>query len=209
MKLDNNSLDYNNSKEFEKKINNGTKYRVLIIALLLIVTLAPISYAFFTVDINENESVQESVVQAGTMSIIFTDGSVIGTTTNWVPGDYITKTFTVENTGSLPAAYSVYLEDIINTFVDKTELVYEIESTTDGVSSAYSTSSAQQVPDSNTKIINNQTINSLETHTYVITLRFMNLDKEQNYNQGKIFEGKIQVYDVNNEPTNHNVNVPE
>ena len=178
------------------------KYVVIFAFIALILSmLIPITYAYFTATVVGNNTASVSVVESGTMRLTFSDGQVIGTTTNWVPGDSITKTFTVENTGTLPTNYSVFLEDVVNSFVDKSDLVYTISGTTSGTSSAYSTTSQVEVPESDVKLINNQAINSGDIHTYTLTITFLNKNENQDDNQSKTFSGKLQVYDTHNEPS--------
>ena len=204
MKNDNN-IDLNESNvEIIENENNNKKRpikvnkKVVIVALLLMLVsiIVPVSYAFFTATVTGNNTANPNVIQAGTMSLTLSDGAVVGTTTDWVPGTSLTKSFTVENTGSLSANYTISLENVTNNFVDKTDLVYEIVGTTSGTSAAFNTTTAVQAPDSDGPIISNQSINSGETHSYVLTLRFLSKDENQDDNQGKTFSGKLQLHDA-------------
>ena len=184
----------------KKKIVFNKYVVMLAIIALLLSMLVPITYAFFTAGVQGNNTANPNIVQAGTMTLRLTDGNVVGTTSEWIPGSSITKSFTVENTGTLPASYSITLESVTNTFADKSDLVYEIVGTSSGTSSAYSTSSAVQAPGRDAKIIDNIAIQSGDIHSYTLTLTFLNKNENQNDNMGKSFTGKIQLYDRNNEP---------
>ena len=55
------------------------------------------------------------------MKIKFADGPEISLK-NAIPGDSLIKIFTVENTGTVATTYDIYLSDVVNTFVDKSDL---------------------------------------------------------------------------------------
>ena len=90
------------------------------IALLLLATIG-FTYAFFTATI-EGEGT-DTIVEAGTLSLVYKDGQEI-TLNQAVPGNSVTKTFTVTNTGTLIADYSIKLSELINS-IENNELVFE------------------------------------------------------------------------------------
>ena len=155
------------------------------VALLIVVTITVSSYAYFTISNKEGE---ETVIKSGTMTLKLTDGNTI-TANNLLPGQYIEKEFSIENTGNIDSAYDVYLSEVINSFADKTDLVYEITSNDGG----YNTTNQVQVPSSSHKIINNQSIEVGKTHHYKLKLTFLNKNTNQDANQGKVFSAKIQI----------------
>ena len=55
------------------------------------------------------------------MKIKFADGPEISLK-NAIPGDSLIKIFRVENTGTVITTYDIYLSDVVNTFVDKSDL---------------------------------------------------------------------------------------
>ncbi len=164
---------------------------------LIIITLAPISYAFFTTSVTGNSLALNNVIESGILRLKLTDGNVVGTTTNMIPGSSITKSFTIENTGTITAHYSVYLKDVLNEFADKSDLVYEIIGTSDGSNMPYSTLSQVRAPSRNAKIIDNITIDSGEIHSYSLILRFLNKNEAQDDNMNKSFSATIGLYDSN------------
>ena len=67
--------------------------------LLLIMTTG-LSYAYFSASISGNENAKNVVVEAGTLSLVYTDGAEIKAQ-NIKPGWSTTKEVSVKNTGTL------------------------------------------------------------------------------------------------------------
>src|SRR5574344_1795614 len=160
---------------------------IVVIALTLIITGVG-SYAFFTSTVTGNTTAHQDVVTAGSMSITYADGAEVSLE-NAIPGDTVTKLFSVTNTGNVATNYDVYLSEVNNQFVDQTDLAYSLVSTDGG----YSTSSDVQIPSASGKIVSSQTIAASATHTYTLTIKFLAKDEAQDDNQGKAFSAKLQV----------------
>ena len=101
-----------------------SKKVIIGIALsFLLLSAIGFTYAFFTATVNGNEDAKDQVVETGTLSLVYKDGQEISLN-NAYPGDSINKTFTVTNTGTLIADYSINLSELINT-IENDELVIE------------------------------------------------------------------------------------
>ena len=173
-------------KLFDKK-----KYFILLglIVLMIIATISVTTYAYFSI---ANQVGNENVITSGSMRLKLTDGPQI-TAENMIPGDTVTKTFTVENTGDIDAKYDIYLSELVNTFADQTDLVYQIVSNDGG----YNTTLDQQVPAVSSKIINQYDISPGEVHSYTLIIKFLSKNENQNDNQGKEFKAKVSINEVN------------
>src|SRR5574344_1520189 len=169
---------------------------IVVIALTLIITGVG-SYAYFTTNVTGNTTAHQDVVTAGTMSITYADGAEVSLT-NAIPGDTVTKLFSVTNTGNVATNYDVYLSELNNQFVDQTDLAYSLVSTDGG----YSTSSDVQIPSASGKIVSNQTIAAETTHTYTLVIKFIAKEETQDDNQGKTFSAKLQVNEYKEYGTN-------
>ena len=103
-----------------------------IIGSLLLVSIAiASSYAYFVANVSGNKDTDNVVVTNGVMSLEYTDGDEINLA-NAVPGNSVTKTFTVKNTGNVSTNYTIYFSELSNKFVDKTDLVYTLTSSDGG-----------------------------------------------------------------------------
>ena len=159
-----------------------------IIGVLMLVSIAVASsYAYFTANVTGNNDANNVVITNGVMSLEYKDGDEI-TLDNAIPGSSVTKTFTVKNTGNVTTNYTIYFSELSNKFVDKTDLVYTLASSDGGKSVAQT-----QVPDSNEAMVSNYEIEAGKTHTYTLTITFLDKDENQDDNQGVSFTTKIGI----------------
>ena len=182
----------NNKKKKNKSIlsnmNNKMKMKLSILILLLVLILSSgISYAYFVATITNGNNGNNTIVTSGTMRINYSEGEYLNLD-NALPGQSAYKNFTIENTGNLSTEYEIYLSEVLNTFVDKSDLVYSIVSTDANVNIEN-----EQVPNEPTKMVNKQTLPVGETHHYRLTITFLNKNEEQNDNQGAMFTAKIGI----------------
>ena len=102
------------------------KYYVLLgVIVVAIAILIGASYAFFMANVTGGDSGNETVIKSGSLNLTLADTNTI-TLNNSKPGDSASKEFTVTNTSKSTLLYNIKLVDVINTFVDKTDLVYTL-----------------------------------------------------------------------------------
>ena len=170
----------------KKKENRILILSILGTLLLLSIAVAG-SYAYFTANVTGNKDTNNVVITNGVMSLEYKDGDEINLA-NVVPGNSVTKTFTVKNTGNVATNYTIYFSELSNKFVDKTDLVYTLTSSDGGKNVAQT-----QVPDSNEAMVSNYAIDAGKTHTYILTITFLNKDENQNDNMGVSFSTKVSI----------------
>ena len=155
--------------------------------LLLVSIVVATSYAYFVANISGNKDTNNVVVTNGVMALEYKDGDEI-TLANAVPGNSVSKTFTVKNTGNVSTNYTIYFSELSNKFVDKTDLVYTLTSSDGGKSVAQT-----QVPSTNEAMVSNYAIEAGKTHTYTLTITFLNKDENQNDNMVVTFSTKVGI----------------
>ena len=155
--------------------------------LLLVSIVVATSYAYFTANVSGNKDTNNVVVTNGVMSLEYKDGDEINLA-NAVPGNSVTKTFTVKNTGNVATNYTIYFSELSNKFVDKTDLVYTLTSSDGGKNVAQT-----QVPSTNEAMVSNYAIDAGKTHTYTLTITFLNKDENQNDNMNVSFSTKVSI----------------
>ena len=162
------------------------------IVFLLIITVS-FSYAYFSIKVSGNDNAKDVVVNAGTLSLVYTDGPEIKVE-NIRPGKIITKEVTVKNTGTLNTNYNIVWQSLINEITND-ELVLSAtcqrlnaSGTVEGTCGSIS-----QSPISDTAIARKTSIESGITHKYTFTILFKETNANQNYNQGKKFSGVLGI----------------
>ena len=160
--------------------------------LLLIMTTG-LSYAYFSASVKGNENAKDMVVEAGTLSLVYTDGPEIKVQ-NIKPGWSTTKEVSVKNNGTLGAYYNVIWQSLTNT-ISNNELVLSaacqrlnsagtVEGTCESIS---------QAAISDMTIAKRVSIEAGITHKYTFTILFKETNADQNTNQGKKFNGVLGI----------------
>ena len=171
----------------DKKILFGT-----FIALLLLLTTG-LSYAWFSASISGNENAKNVVVEAGTLSLVYTDGPEIKAQ-NIKPGWSTTKEVSVKNTGTLDTNYNIIWQTLTNEITNN-EMV--ISATCQRLNSAGTVEgtceSLSQASISDMTIAKRVSIESGITHKYTFTILFKETNADQNTNQGKKFNGVLGI----------------
>ena len=157
--------------------------KIMFVFILLFVFIGTVgfTYGYFRAEFSYQSD--ELKVTTGTLKLDYADESPLIYKESFKPGDVITKTFTVENTGTLDATYDLIWKE------------YKNETTNNIMSGTCSNIEEKPVTKDNLKSKVN--IASGIKHKYTIEITFKNLDEEQNYNQGKSFSGIINVKDSN------------
>ncbi|UKI57001.1 MAG: CalY family protein [Clostridium sp.] len=163
-----------------------------MIVLLLLLTVG-LSYAYFSTAVKGNNNAKDMVVEAGTLKLTYTDGPAINA--QYIkPGWTTTKTVSVKNNGTLDAYYNVIWQSLTNE-ITKDELVISatcqrlnVSGTVEGTCGTIS-----QAPISDMTIAKKISIESGITHKYTFTILFKETNVDQNYNQGKEFNGVLGI----------------
>ena len=179
----------------DKKILIGT---ALVLLLLLTTGL---SYAYFSASVKGNDNVKDMVVEAGTLKLTYTDGPAINAQ-NIKPGWSTTKEVSVKNNGTLDAYYNIIWKSLTNGITND-ELVLSAtcqrlntSGTVEGTCEPIS-----QTPIKETTISSNILIENGVTHKYTFTILFKETNADQNYNQGKEFNGVLGIEESKLEST--------
>ena len=171
----------------DKKILFGT-----FIALLLLLTTG-LSYAYFSASISGNENAKNVVVEAGTLSLVYTDGPEIKAQ-NIKPSWSTTKEVSVKNNGTLDTNYNVIWQSLTNEIINNEMVIsatcqrLNASGTVEGTCEPIS-----QAAISNMTIAKKISIESGITHKYTFTILFKETNADQNTNQGKKFNGVLGI----------------
>ena len=160
--------------------------------LLLIMTTG-LSYAYFSASVKGNENAKDMVVEAGTLSLVYTDGPEIKAQ-NIKPGWSTTKEVSVKNTGTLEANYNIIWQSLTNEITNNEIVIsatcqrLNASGTVEGTCESIS-----QAAISDMTIAKRVSIESGITHKYTFTILFKETNADQNTNQGKKFNGVLGI----------------
>ena len=162
--------------------------------VLLVLAVVGLSYAFFSAFINGGETDTSVEGTGANLSLVYTDGKSVITSSNIMPGWSATKTFTVTNNGEADTYYKLNISNITNEFVEG-GLTFSIASADGG------TSVAEQAVGTTTRTISPSiTIAEGATHTYTVTAKYINLNTDQTPDLGKSFSYTIGI-EASQKPT--------
>ena len=171
--------------------DNKILFGTFIALLLLLIT--GLSYAWFSASISGNENAKNVVVEAGTLKLTYTDGPAINA--QYIkPGWSTTKEVSVKNNGTLDTNYNVIWQSLTNTITNN-ELVLSATCQRLNASGTVegTCESIPQAPISDMTIAKKISIESGITHKYTFTILFKETNADQNYNQGKEFNGVLGI----------------
>ena len=160
--------------------------------LLLIMTTG-LSYAYFSASVKGNENAKNVVVEAGTLSLVYTDGPEIKAQ-NIKPGWNTTKEVSVKNTGTLDTNYNIIWQSLTNEITNNEMVIsatcqrLNASGTVEGTCESIS-----QAAISDMTIAKRVSIESGITHKYTFTILFKETNADQNTNQGKKFNGVLGI----------------
>ncbi len=168
-----------------------SKKKISIIAsiagvALFVAAVAGTSYAYFTANVETKGNTNPTNVTSGDVKAVFSDGEQLNIGT-LVPGDTVSKTFSVENTGTASIKYKIVINSVVNTFSRKNDLTYVLKE--NGITIKNGT-----FPDSNGAISDSITISKGVTNSYTLEVTYVNSPTEnQAEDMGKTISGKIFI----------------
>ena len=174
------------------------KFMFVIVLVLVFLLTVGLTYAYFSLTVSGNDVAETINVNTTKLELKYTDGKEIKAN-SIEPGWTITKSLTIENTGSEEVYYDLGWQELTN----------EIEQDELKISGTCDSGSCEDIDVSIVPLVSNQkagsgkVVNAYksgiaiaggETHTYTIKLEFINYtDKAQNYNQGKKVSGVLGI----------------
>ena len=190
------------------KLNRSNKVKIIVIALLVfLVAIAGITYAYFSIQIVGNDTASSLRLTSADLKLVYTDMQILANG-EIEPGWSQTKTITVENQGTKTVYYNLIWRELLNEIIND-ELTISMTCTSDR-SGNTCPSFEKAIPTktteaTNVRIKNNISIDAGETHTYTVTITFIETNSLQNYNQGKQVRGTLNISEGAEEHPLYNV----
>ena len=179
-----------------------------IIGVLLVIGVG-ITFAYFSSGVEVSGSGSTVELQPGDMiKVTYDAGDSSLNSTNLIPGDTVSKSFTVTVTPTeteKTAVYAIYLDLTNNTFVkcddsnynsitnacikDYKELTYTIKDGDNVLATGDLTGKTGKVK----LLTETKTVDSETTFTYTLEITFKETNADQNHNMEKVMNGNIKV----------------
>ena len=178
------------------EVSKSNKIKIIVItALIFLVSIAGISYAYFTIQITGNDTASSMRLRTANMSLVYNDVQIVSgeyATPGWTQ----TTTLTVTNNGNVDAYYNIIWRDLTNEITNG-ELVISATCAS-SPSGSCSNISETAVPTYTTETHNVGVTLGISiapgvTHTYTLTALFKETGSNQNYNQNKYFNGTLNI----------------
>ena len=168
----------------KKKIIIYSSIIVLIVLTIILFT----TYAFITTKVSGNSSGKKYQAISKIIRIEYSDGKeTLSSNINdtFTPGSVITKTFTVTNSGDDEIDYTIYLENVTNTFTRYSDITYEL----------YDSSNTKIYegifPKTDNTISDTYKLKKNESTTYTLKVIYNNSEENQIVDSGKKIDAKI------------------
>lgn len=179
----------------EGKKGNTVLLTVIAVATLLVAVVGA-TFAYFTASVSGNDTASSVIVKTAEIgTITYTNGTNLVMENAYPGATSNTVTFTVaaDANASVNVNYTLKWAELVNDFVG-TDLVYTLTGeSTNATDASLVTAQNEVVVPTAAGIIGSGVLRPGETHTYSLTVKFKETGLDQNANQGKTFNGKIEV----------------
>lgn len=161
---------------------------VIIVIALVILTVAG-SYAFYTATLAPTGKNTMGATAAG-LELTFTDKSATINVDNLIPGETVTKTFSVQNTGTVAVKFKVVINNVSNTFTHKSDVTIALKEGTQTLKTI-------TFPDKTAPLSDAISIEPKTTKNYTVTITYTNTNNSNQIDDmGKKVSGKIFIEGV-------------
>jgi len=177
--------------------NKGNTILLTVIAIAtFLVALVGATFAYFTATVKGNDQAKSIIIktaQIGTVTFNTTNELKLENAYPGATSNTVTFTVAADANSSVNVNYTLKWAELVNDFVG-TDLVYTLTGeSTNATDASLVTAQNEVVVPTAAGIIGSGVLRPGETHTYSLTVKFKETGLDQNANQGKTFNGKIEV----------------
>ena len=168
------------------------KYRIasiiLVILLVLTVTVG-LSYAYYVAFVsNDSNNVKTNITSENLIDIELAGDNNI-TSSNLIPGESVSTTFTIDNQNNVRVCLSLLWSDVTNTFINKNDLVVSLKDSTG--TEWISLEDKQIFPSGNDTLLATLSLRPVHKEIYTLTVTYLETLEDQSSDMGKSFKGTI------------------
>ena len=158
---------------------------IIVFALFIIFGT---TYAFILANLTGGETTDTITITSAGAECAVTPGPAFNSSNEILPGWSETYTFSVTNNTEEPIIYNILFTDVVNTFVNKEQLVFTLASTNTG-----GTLTQTELPSSNGAVLSNITIPARTTQEYTLTVSYLSAGFNQIDDLGATFSFRILI----------------
>ena len=159
-----------------------------IMILICIIYQGTYSYFLASAENNGNNTTTGGTTKE-LKNLIITDGVDV-TSSNIIPGESVTSTFTVQNQNDIEVCFGLVWTNVTNTFTNTSDLIVTLQKSDGTV--LISDTANQIFPTANDEeLISGLKISGETTDTYTITITYKNTDQNQIADMNATFSGTI------------------
>lgn len=166
-------------------------YIVIASAILILFCLMySVSYAYFSIkvnnDFNNGTSGNTTIGSDTVKDIIISDGTKV-TSSNIIPGESVSSTFTVQNPNDISLCFGLDWINVVNEFVNKSDIVVSLQDENGTI-----LLEEKEFPsENNVNLIEGLMIPANTTKTYILIVTYKNTDKDQSIDMNKKFQATL------------------
>ena len=165
---------------------------VIISALVIMISLTyQGTYSYFTsrVEGTGNTENNQSQGQTNTLQNLIISESANVVSSNMIPGDSVTYTFTVQNPNNIDVCYNLLWNNTTNTFVNQKDLRVNLAKSDGTV--LVGNGQFPATTSGTTELLLGTKIEASTTDTFTLTVTYQNTEEDQSADIGKSFSGTI------------------
>ena len=167
------------------------KFKIIlsIITISLILSLViGFSYAYYVAFVNNDGNNKSNITSENLIDIELAGDKNIASS-NLIPGESVSTTFTIDNQNNIRVCLSLLWSDVTNTFVNKDDLIVSLKDSTG--TELISLEDKQIFPSGNETLLATLSLRPVHKETYTLMVTYQETDKDQSSDMGKSFKGTI------------------
>lgn len=179
----------------ENKQSNTGLIVTLIVSIIILIAIVTVgTYSFYTTMINQSNTEEHKTnVTSAELDFEIVDGTKTVESGGIIPGDTVTKNFSIKNNGNVTGTYKLVWKSVVNNFVNQNDLIVTLSE--DGTE-IISASDNKTFPASTTNPIvlkDGLSIPKNTTKNYTLTITYKNTENDQFEDMGKTFSAVIDM----------------
>lgn len=176
----------------EEKKQNGNMVLLTVLGVAtLLASIAGLTFSFFTAQVTRQGNENAISVQTATVGITYNNGSSVTSADLLPDGTIPTKLFTIENTSTVAAKYSINWVSVVNTFA-RQDMKFSVACTGTGAPTAINNAN-MPATGATVSMIGTTNLPAGVTHNCTLTITYEDPDVNQDVDKNKTFSANLDI----------------